>query len=89
MQDPWDNVKALEGKTPDSKLDRVLEKLKSVFKSEKPDSLPPQKVADYEVKVKQGSKPSHTHVYQLPPAEEKAVKKVYRRFAEESENQKD
>lgn len=61
-------------KLKNSRLRSLLERYKSVFRSELPDGLPPKRGMDHEIEVEKGSKPPHRPLYQLPPAEQKAAK---------------
>lgn len=58
----------------DLKLDIELDKFNSVFKFQLPHGLAPKRSVNNDIKVRQGSKVTHTHLYQLPPEEEKAAK---------------
>ena len=58
----------------DTKLEKLLEKYGSVFRSELPDGLPPDRSIEHAIEVEEGSKPPHRPLYQMSPAELKATK---------------
>ena len=58
----------------DSRIDLLLKKYNSVFRSELPDGLPPERAVEHEIDVEDGSKPPHRSLYQLSPAELEAAK---------------
>ena len=58
----------------DSRLDALLTKYESVFRSELPGGLPPERGVEHTIEVEKGSKPPHRPLYQLSPAELKACK---------------
>ena len=70
---PSELKKVKKGKQ-DSRLDALLNKYESVFRSELPSGLPPERAVEHEIEVEKGSKPPHRPLYQLSPAELVAVK---------------
>jgi len=61
-------------KMEDPKLNGILEKYSSVFRSELPDGLPPKRSVDHEIVVEEGNKPPRKPLFQLSPEELKAAK---------------
>lgn len=56
------------------KKDKLLQKYKSVFRSELPEGLPPKRSVDHEILVDENAKPPHRTLFQLSPAELMATK---------------
>jgi len=72
-KDDWELGK-VQKPQDDRRLDGILKKYGSVFRSELPDGLPPKRSIEHSIEIEEGSKPPHRPLYQLSPAELKAVK---------------
>jgi len=69
-----DDLKKVKRGKQDSRIDELLNRYESVFRSELPDGLPPKRLVEHEIETENGSKPPHRPLYQLSPAELKACK---------------
>jgi hypothetical protein len=56
-------------------LRNVLQRFESVFQSELPSGLPPEREVDHEIETEKDAKPPHRSLYQLSPVELNATKK--------------
>ena len=69
-----DELKKVKCMKQDSRVDELLKKYASVFRSELPEGLPPVRSVDHEIDVESGARPPHRSLYQLSPAELAAAK---------------
>lgn len=69
-----DEVSKVRKPPGDKKLEKLLQEYRPVFRSELPDGLPPKRLVEHAIEVEEGSKPPHRPLYQLSPAELRAVK---------------
>lgn len=69
-----------EKREPDLRLDKLLRRFESVFRSELPDGLPPRKFLNHAVEVEKELEAPHCRLYQLSLVEQKAGKKYIETF---------
>jgi hypothetical protein len=62
------------GQAKSSKMKRLLEKYKDVFRTDLPKGLPPKRSVDHAIETEPDKKPPHRPLYQLSPAELRAAK---------------
>lgn len=74
MLNEVDEIRKVKKPANDKKLEKLLNRYGSVFRSELPDGLPPKRLVEHCIDTVEGSKPPHRPLYQLSPAELRAVK---------------